>query len=258
MRILRFYVPNSLDNFNHLIVDAQDNTALVVDPFNAEQVIDLADRHALKLVGIVLTHSHKDHWQGAPELVERLQLPVYASHQHFGYQGEVHPLKEGDQLTILGEPIHIRETPGHMSDHLLLTLATDEGPAAICADTLFNAGVGNVRAGNVDELFASITRMQAELCENTLIYPAHDYLCHNLGFTLKFEPDNLAAQAFLNEQSQLAPDDRAVTSLAMEKQINLFMRLNRPIVKEKLAKLGYNVASNQAVFSALRAERDQW
>lgn len=258
MRVLRFFVPNSLNNFNHLIIDDQDNTAIVVDPFNAQLVLEQAELADCRLVAIVLTHSHQDHWQGTPELVSKLNLPVYGSHQHFGYQGDIQPLADGDQLTRLSQPIHIRETPGHMSDHIVLTLDTDAGHALISADTLFNAGVGNVKAGNIDQLFTSIQRLNDELAETTLVYPAHDYLCHNLAFTLRFEPNNEVAQQTLTQQQALAPDERMVTTLALERQINTFLRLENPVIGENLQKLGYNTQSNQAVFSALRSERDQW
>ncbi|WP_119396425.1 hydroxyacylglutathione hydrolase [Salinibius halmophilus] len=258
MRIQRFYVPNSLDNFNHLIIDDQDNTAIAVDPFNAQLTQEQASAAGCRIVAIVLTHSHKDHWQGTPELVAALNVPVLAGHQHFGYQGAFEPLSEGDQITLLSQPIHVRETPGHMNDHIVLTLDTDLGHALICADTLFNAGVGNVRAGSVEALYQSITRLNEELAETTLVYPAHDYLCHNLGFTLKFEPNNTHAAELLDEQTAKSATERKVTNLALERQINTFLRLDNAVIRENLQKLGYNVDSNQAVFSALRSERDQW
>lgn len=258
MRIQRFYVPNSLDNFNHLIIDDQDGTAIAVDPFNAPLTLQQAKAANCQIIAIVLTHSHKDHWAGTPALVSELNVPVYASHQHFGYPGDTIAVREGQQITLLSQPIYVRETPGHMLDHIVLTLDTEAGHALISADTLFNAGIGNVRAGNVDELHQSIQRLNNELSESTLVYPAHDYLCHNLGFTLKFEPDNIAASALLKEQKQLAPDERKVTNLALERQINTFLRLENPHIRENLQKLGYNADSNQAVFRALRTERDQW
>lgn len=258
MRIQRFYVPNSLDNFNHLIIDDQDGTAIAVDPFNAQLTIEQAQAQNCQIIAIILTHSHKDHWAGTPELVDRLAVPVYASHLHFGYAGDTITLREGEQITLLSQPIHVRETPGHMLDHIVLTLDTEQGHALISADTLFNAGIGNVRAGNIDELYQSIHRLNDELAESTLVYPAHDYLCHNLGFTLRFEPDNSAAKALLAAQKQLAPDERKMTNLALERQINTFLRLENPQIRENLQKLGYNADSNQAVFRALRTERDQW
>ena len=75
-----------------------------------------------------------------------------------------------------------------------------------------------------------------KLPDNTLVYPGHDYIENNLRFTLAREPGNAAAQALLPQVTGHDPAKSAVTTLADEKQINTFMRLDSPGVIAACAK----------------------
>jgi hydroxyacylglutathione hydrolase len=63
------------------------------------------------------------------------------------------------------------------------------------------------------------------LPENTQVYPGHDYIENNLGFTLDREPDNAAAQALLPQVQGQDPQHSKVWTLAEEKGFNTFFRL---------------------------------
>jgi len=78
------------------------------------------------------------------------------------------------------------------------------------------------------------SRATRQLAPTTLIYPGHDYIQNNLRFTLNREPDNRRAAEMLE---QLATQDRTnayVSTLAVESQINTFLRLTSPTVIAKL------------------------
>ena len=120
------------------------------------------------------------------------------------------------------------DTPGHTMSHVCLLSHTDT-PALFCGDTLFNAGAGNCHnGGHPNELFDTFEKQLAQLQDDTLIYPGHDYLINNLQFTMDREPDNEAANAMLDAYRDQDPDDALVTTLAMERQINTFFRLDSP------------------------------
>ena len=92
--------------------------------------------------------------------------------------------------------------------------------------------------------------------DSIIIYPGHDYLENNLRFTLKHEPSNTQAKLWLEKYSQSNINDNPLTTtLADEKQINTFLRLDN---KEIQSRLATSTASEKETFIALRALRDKW
>ncbi|HZW52041.1 MAG TPA: hydroxyacylglutathione hydrolase C-terminal domain-containing protein, partial [Rudaea sp.] len=138
---------------------------------------------------------------------------------------------------------------------------TDE-PALFSGDTLFNAGAGNVHnGGNVNELFATFVNQLANLPDNTRVYPGHDYIENNLRFTLAREPSNAEAQAMLPQVAGHDPATSAVTTLADEKRINTFMRLDSRGVIDRLRADYPELAAQpdaRTVFTRLRELRNKW
>ena len=106
--------------------------------------------------------------------------------------------------------------------HVCLLSHTDT-PALFCGDTLFNAGAGNCHnGGHPKELYDTFASQLAKLSDDTLIYPGHDYIANNLNFTLDREPDNERAQALLEEIRDQDPNAALVSTLALEKEINMW------------------------------------
>ena len=122
------------------------------------------------------------------------------------------------------------DTPGHTMSHVCLLSKTDQ-PALFSGDTLFNAGAGNCHGGgHPEELYETFVSQLNQLPENTMIYPGHDYLTNNLGFTIDREPDNeKAAKLFEELEGTHDPDRPLVTTLALEREINTFFRLTSPL-----------------------------
>ena len=145
--------------------------------------------------------------------------------------------------------------------HICLLSRTDQ-PALFSGDTLFNAGAGNCHnGGHPEELFETFERQLETLGDDTRIYPGHDYLLNNLEFTLDREPDNTAAKAMAEQYRDQDPANALVTTMAQEKEINTFFRLQSPSVVEKLAsefpQLG-DSPSAKDVFLKLRELRNSW
>ena len=113
-------------------------------------------------------------------------------------------------------------------------------------------------------LLLSATVATAQLTitfEDTLIYPGHDYLINNLRFTLDREPDNAVAQQMIDQYESQDPADALVTTLAQEREMNTFFRLDSPSViarlQEQFPEIGDN-PSPKDVFLRLRELRNQW
>src|SRR5690606_714728 len=99
------------------------------------------------------------------------------------------------------------DTPGHTMSHVCLFAHTDQ-PALFSGDTLFNAGAGNCHnGGDPVALYETFATRLAHLPETTRVYPGHDYLLNNLGFTLAREPGNQAAHDLQQHLAGIDPLD---------------------------------------------------
>jgi hydroxyacylglutathione hydrolase len=154
------------------------------------------------------------------------------------------------------------DTPGHTLSHICLLSQTDS-PVLFSGDTLFAAGTGNCRSGgDPKQLFNTFVTQLAELPDATRIYPGHDYIVNNLGFTVDREPDNERAVKLLQDlQETYDPDQALVTDLALEREINTFLRLTSKTVIGHLRKSFPAMPKDPVpleVFLRLRELRDLW
>jgi len=153
------------------------------------------------------------------------------------------------------------DTPGHTFCHICLRAHTDQ-PALFSGDTLFNAGAGNCHnGGSPAAMYQTFADQLNLLPEDTLIYPGHDYIENNLRFTLDREPDNQDAQHLLDAVSGQNLDQPFVSTLARERQVNSFFRLQSPGVIARLREAFPDLPEQpdaQTVFLKLRELRNHW
>lgn len=259
MKIHQLYAHNQLRNFTY-ILQLSDNSALVIDPWNAEEVNAFLNTNNLSLSTIINTHEHWDHTQGNDSLVEQHQCQVWAHKNGKGKipslsrcltVGEIISLDDDNQLVVL-------DTPGHTFAHCcFIVKEKDIAKAIFTGDTLFNAGVGHCRGGGDEKiLYRTISDQIQTLDDAIIVYPGHDYLENNLRFTLKFEPSNRAAATLLHQVCDKNYRPGLIqTTIGDEKAFNTFFRLgNQEIIKN----LAVKSHDPQEVFLALRAKRDQW
>jgi hydroxyacylglutathione hydrolase len=258
MKIHQLYTQNQLRNFTY-VLEIGNSEAIVIDPWDAAEIISFLTEKRLSLTSIINTHEHWDHTQGNESLVKHYSCDVLAhvngKNKIPGLSktliaGEKIPLQDGYQLVIL-------DTPGHTFAHLCLLVQKDqEAQAVFTGDTLFNAGVGRCEGGDQEVLFETISRQFQVLDDSVVVYPGHDYLENNLNFTLKFEPDNQAAKNWLAKvQSDEYYPGSIQTTIGDEKSFNAFMRLDNSTI---IANLELQKPDRKQVFVSLRAQRDNW
>jgi hydroxyacylglutathione hydrolase len=171
-------------------------------------------------------------------------------------------LRAGDVIRV-GHSVELEclDTPGHTLSHVCL-LAHADGSALFSGDTLFNAGVGNCRnGGDPQRLYDTCAQQLARLPETTRVYPGHDYLQNNLGFTLHVEPGNQDAAGWKQRVTTHDPVLAPILTLADERRINSFFRLREPGLIEGLRARfpGLSAApAEREVFLALRELRNSW
>src|SRR6187549_2386768 len=93
-------IPAFEDNYFWLIQpDTQSPYSYIVDPGSAQVVQDYLKEYHLQLKGILLTHHHHDHINGAAELRDKYQVPIYGPKSQRIPQ-VTHHLGEGDELAL--------------------------------------------------------------------------------------------------------------------------------------------------------------
>ncbi len=263
MIIEQIYAYNSLRNFNYIIVCEDTKEAIVIDPLKTDELLKIIKERNYKVKAIINTHEHRDHTDGNQEIIKHTQAAVYCHANAlkkipFATKG----LEDGEVINLgSGITLNVLDTPGHTMAHVCL-LAKDKKTkqlALFSGDTLFNAGTGHCYHGNVDDLYNSFVNIFAKLPNETLVYPGHDYLENNLGFTISREPDNNNAKKMLEEYKKYPENKFIITTMAIEKEINTFFRLDSSGIIDNLSNLKRAESYNsKEVFIALRALRDEW
>jgi hydroxyacylglutathione hydrolase len=259
----QIWTGNAYRNFNYLIACPETGIALAIDPLDFNKCLAVAKDRGWSITQILNTHEHGDHIGGNKGVVKATGAKVIA-HKNAGKRipnmdiGVV----AGDVIKV-GRSVELEclDTPGHTMSHICL-LSKTEQPALFSGDTLFNAGAGNCHnGGHPEELYATFEGQLERLGDDTLIYPGHDYLVNNLAFTLDREPDNAAAQHMLAVFKDQDPNDAKVTTLAEEREINTFFRLDSPTLIGKLAEEYPELGDRpdaKAIFLKLRELRNSW
>jgi hydroxyacylglutathione hydrolase len=259
----QIWTGNSYRNFNYLVACPESGEALAVDPLDFEKCLAAAAAHGWTIRQIVNTHEHGDHTGGNKALVRKTGATVIA-HRNAGKRiaGVDRGVGAGDVIRV-GKTVELEclDTPGHTMCHNCLLSHTDQ-PALFSGDTLFNAGAGNCHnGGHPDELYKTFSSQLSRLPDDTQIYPGHDYLENNLKFTLDREPDNKAAAVLLAASGDHDPEDALVTTLADERDINTFFRLQSPSVIRRLREAFPDLSAKpdpRDVFLKLRELRNKW
>ena len=263
MIVEQVWTGNAYRNFNYLIACPETGAALAIDPLDYPKCLAAADRHGWKITQILNTHEHGDHTGGNTGLVKATGAKIIA---HANARKRIPNMDRGvgaGDVIRVGTSVDLEclDTPGHTMSHICLLSKTDQ-PALFSGDTLFNAGAGNCHnGGHPSELYETFHNQLEKLPEDTLIYPGHDYLLNNLGFTLDREPDNTTAQRMLAKYQDQDPNDAHVTTLAEEREINTFFRLDSPSVIARLQsdfpEIG-DAPDARTVFLKLRELRNKW
>lgn len=169
-------------NFSYIIGETATKEAFIVDP--SGDFLEVSAQIAAFgyiVQGILLTHTHQDHFDKlAVALVDHV-VPIYV-HTHGITEvqtfGEVRALEDGMLLPLGENKISVLHTPGHIDDAVCFffeaTEAEDGIPKVITGDTLFVGGCGRTNELRVKDLYESLAEL-ANLPDETVVFPGHDY-----------------------------------------------------------------------------------
>jgi hydroxyacylglutathione hydrolase len=220
-------IPAFNDNYIWLYHNNLTKEAWVVDPGDAEPVINALEQYQLKLAGILLTHHHADHSGGILELTRHYKgITVIGSH-HSAIPFITHHVKESDTVSCSPFTFSVFEIPGHTLDHI----AFYNNEVLFCGDTLFSIGCGKIFEGTPEQMYQSLNKLM-QLPDNTNMYCGHEYTLANLYFAQHVEPNNsLISDKIVAIKEYLKTNNASLPStLLTEKQLNPFLRCHQPSI----------------------------
>ena len=250
-------VPAFADNYIWLITDPPSPAAVVVDPGESSEVLQILDERELKLAAILVTHHHGDHIGGVGELLRERRVPVFGpARENIGCVD--HQVDDGDLVPLpdLGLDLEVIDVAGHTAGHIAYL-----GPEfALVGDTLFAGGCGRVFEGTPEQMHASLTRL-AGLPGETLVYCAHEYTFANLNFAREVEPYNEALAKRLDAARSARAEGRPTvpSTIAEELETNPFLRCNQSaVIAAAENHSGLDVPAEVDVFTIIRSWKDGW
>jgi len=217
-------VPVLSDNYSWLVHDAVSNETIVVDPGEAQPVLDAAAARGWTIDAIWTTHWHPDHVGGNAGVVAATGARVIGPEAERAKIGALDQgVGEGDSVAIGAHQARVMHVPGHTAGHIAFHLASDA--AIFTGDTLFALGCGRLFEGTPEEMFDNFRRY-ADLPGETRVYCGHEYTQSNGCFALSVDAGNEALLARMAEVDRLRAAGEATvpTTIAQEQATNPFMR----------------------------------
>jgi hydroxyacylglutathione hydrolase len=233
-------IPCLKDNYSYLIIDEESNIACVIDPSEADPIIEYLENTQIKLKFILNTHHHYDHVGGNQKLKEKYGASV------IGYEGDKERIPGIDILVNDQETwIHknfeakIMYIPGHTLGHICFYFYKDE--SVFTGDTLFSLGCGKIFEGTYTQMFDSMMKLK-ELPKNTKVFCGHEYTLQNSKFCIVHDENNENLKVKINDiKIKLKAGLSTIPStIKDELECNIFLRSNNLETFSKLRDLKDN------------------
>jgi hydroxyacylglutathione hydrolase len=219
-------IPCLQDNYSYLIIDDSNNSACVIDPSEAEPIINFLKNKDIKLKYILNTHHHFDHIGGNKNLKKKFGSIVIGFKEDSKRIPEIDLLLEDNQIwkaeNFIAKIIHI---PGHTSGHICFHFFQDK--LVFTGDTLFSLGCGRIFEGTYKEMFESLDKIKS-LPQETKVYCGHEYTLNNSKFCIKNDPNNQNLKKKIEIIKKQIKDNLPTipTTIKDELECNIFLRAN--------------------------------
>jgi hydroxyacylglutathione hydrolase len=233
-------IPCLQDNYSYLIIDEKKNIACVIDPSEADPIIEYLENNNIKLKFILNTHHHYDHVGGNKKLKEKYKASV------LGFKGDKERIPEIDILlndqetwkyeNFEAKIIHI---PGHTLGHIGFYFYKER--SIFTGDTLFSLGCGKLFEGTYLQMFNSLMKLKV-LPKNTKIFCGHEYTKQNSKFCIAHDKNNEKLKAKINDMELKLKNGFSTmpSTIADELECNIFLKSNNVETFSKLRDLKDN------------------
>ena len=248
-------IPCLNDNYSYLIKDDQTSTVAIIDPSEFDPCDKKINQKYKKLDFILNTHHHFDHVGGNSELKKKYGSKILGFEQDKKRIPEIDvQLKDGQEFKVGNLNFKVIYIPGHTLGHIAFYLEKEK--VVFTGDTLFSLGCGRIFEGTYQQMFNSLNKIKS-LPGETKIYCGHEYTKNNLGFCLKFNPNN----NYLRDKEKLIDikirtgKPTIPSTIKDEIQTNIFLRYDDLDVKDAL---NLKNASDLEIFTKLRDLKDNF
>ncbi|HET6795340.1 MAG TPA: MBL fold metallo-hydrolase [Acidimicrobiales bacterium] len=177
-------------NFCYLLGDRATGEAVVVDPaYRVAELVELAGRDGMRIVGALATHHHPDHVggsmmghtiEGVGALLELVSVPVHAQRAEVdsvrrmtgASAADVVGHDAGDDIAVGGLTVKVVHTPGHTPGSSCFLFEE----MLVSGDTLFLEGCGrtDLPGSDPDAMYDSLCLL-ASLPDELAVFPGHRY-----------------------------------------------------------------------------------
>ena len=212
------------DNYSYLIIDESNQDACVIDPGEANPIVDFIKNKKINLKYILNTHHHYDHIGGNLELKKKYNSKVVGFKNDKSRIPGIDILLEDNQVWKANNfEAKIYHIPGHTSGHIAFHFFKEN--KIFTGDTLFSLGCGRIFEGTYQQMFNSLTKIK-KLPKHTKIYCGHEYTLQNSNFCLTNDPKNLKLKDKIIEIKKKLNDNLPTipSVLADELECNIFLR----------------------------------
>ncbi|HEV8099877.1 MAG TPA: MBL fold metallo-hydrolase, partial [Gaiellaceae bacterium] len=98
--LFKQFLDDDLGCASYLVGDEHAGVAVIVDPpYHVEPVLAEAERHDVRLVGVLETHTHADHVSGHGRLALEHGVPIRI-HEEAGATFAHEPLTDGTEVAV--------------------------------------------------------------------------------------------------------------------------------------------------------------
>ena len=243
------------DNYSYLIIDEKSKSACVVDPSEAEPIIDYVEKNNINLKFILNTHHHFDHVGGNKDLKKKYNSKVV------GFSGDKERIPEIDIILKDKEiwkeekfEAKIFHIPGHTSGHICFNFFNEK--LLFTGDTLFSLGCGRIFEGTYEQMFNSLNLIKT-FPKETKIFCGHEYTIKNSEFCLMYDKDNKKLkQKIIQNKKRIEEGFPTIpTTLEDELNMNIFLRSDQKDIQSNLNLINSNPFET---FSKLRDLKDNF
>ena len=227
-------IPCLNDNYAYIVNDVATKTIGVVDPSEAEPIINYLKKEKLELNYILNTHHHFDHVDGNIELQKLYNSKI------IGFIGDKHripginiTLNDGEKFNFGKSIVKIIHVPGHTSGHICFFFEKEK--IAFTGDTLFSLGCGRIFEGDHKQMLSSLNKIK-KLPAKTKIYCGHEYTLKNAEFCMKYDANNMDLINHFKKVSELRLKNLPTVPSTLEEELksNIFLRCDQNDLKIKL------------------------
>ncbi|HEY7143344.1 MAG TPA: MBL fold metallo-hydrolase [Streptosporangiaceae bacterium] len=186
----------------YLVAPGPGAECVIIDPGEGAErgIEEIAERHRLRPVAVLLTHGHIDHiWSVVPVCGAR-DIPAYIHPADrallsdpargfslrpgqqllpgitFTEPDEVAELADGAVLELAGLSLQVRHAPGHTQGSVTFGAAgAAQPPALFTGDLLFAGSIGrtDLPGGDYPQILDSLARVCLPLEDETAVLPGH-------------------------------------------------------------------------------------